>query len=203
MMFDDAAPIVSVPPDLLARAEDVARVWPTRSIRNTTQLTDLLAGRAGQVIGPAALLYADAATLRPASSAHTVRRLSGDADADHRHLRVLRDSCSAIEWETGGSDLDHDVLFGIFVESSLAAVAGYEVWGDCIAHIAVVTQPAWRGRSLGSAIVAVAAKHALTQRLVPQYRTLESNVASQRLARRLGFVPFATSLAVRLHTRDV
>ena len=34
--------------------------------------------------------------------------------------------------------------------------------------------------------------------LMAQYRTLESNTHSMQIARRLGFEPYATSLAVRL-----
>lgn len=201
MMFDDAAPIVSVPPDMLPHALNIANKWEPGSIRDTSQLIALLGDRAGLVVGPAALLYADASTFRAFGSTHAsqhvIRQLDVDSPTDRASVRTFRDECSDEEWETGGSNLDADVMFGGFVDELLTAIAGYEVWSDCIAHLAVVTHPQWRGRSLGKQAVTAAAERALADHLLLQYRTLESNSASLALGRALGFAPFATSVAVR------
>jgi len=61
----------------------------------------------------------------------------------------------------------------------------------------VVTHPAHRGRGHASAAAAALARLALERGLLPQYRTLESNAASLAVGRGLGFVEYATSLAVR------
>ena len=87
---------------------------------------------------------------------------------------------------------------GTFAAGVLAAIAGYEVWGDAIAHISVVTHPAHRGRGLGAAAVSRIAAEALERGLLAQYRTLEANASSLAIADRLGFQPYARSLAVRL-----
>jgi RimJ/RimL family protein N-acetyltransferase len=85
--------------------------------------------------------------------------------------------------------------------AELLALAGYEVWNDTIAHIAVVTHPLHRGRSLGGAAVALAARHALQARLVPQYRTLRANAPSLGIASRLRFREYGFSVYVRLNER--
>jgi predicted GNAT family acetyltransferase len=87
---------------------------------------------------------------------------------------------------------------GVFADGVLAAAAGYEVWGETIAHIAVVTHPAFRGRGLGAAAVSRIAAEAVERGLLAQYRTLEANAPSLAIADRLGFQPYARSLAVRL-----
>ena len=197
MMFGEAAPIVSVPDDLLSLAEPAASTWLPGSIRATAQLTGLLGARVGLVIGPAVLAYADATMLRAAKTQHPVRRLSVDSSDDRRVVAALRDGCTSDEWEMGSSNLGHDIVFGAFAGAALAAVAGYEVWGDTIAHIAIITDPARRGHGFGKAAVLAAAQHALEHCLVPQYRTLESNTSARGVATSLGFVPLATSFAVR------
>jgi predicted GNAT family acetyltransferase len=80
----------------------------------------------------------------------------------------------------------------------LVAVAGYTVWGDVIAHIAVITHPQYRGQGYGRAVVSRLTEEVLRQGLVPQYRTLEANQPSMAIARTLGFAYYATTVAVRL-----
>jgi predicted GNAT family acetyltransferase len=82
----------------------------------------------------------------------------------------------------------------------LAVVAGYEVWGGSIAHISVIVRPGFRGRGFARAAVAHVAARAVEAGLLPQYRTLESNRASIRIAKSLGFEPYAQSMAIRLHS---
>jgi predicted GNAT family acetyltransferase len=88
---------------------------------------------------------------------------------------------------------------GVFAGGDLVALAGYEVLGSTIAHISVITHPAFRGRGFGRSTVSHLARVALAAGLVPQYRTLESNRASIRVAESLGFVHYASSVAVRLY----
>ena len=114
-----------------------------------------------------------------------------------RALAGLRAACPALEWEYGGSAATA-TMAGVFEKGELVAVSGYEIWGDNIAHIAAITHPVFRGRGFGQAAVSRVAAHALSSGLVPQYRTLESNGPSMAVAAALGFVPLATTVAVRL-----
>jgi GNAT superfamily N-acetyltransferase len=193
--FGGAAPLVSLPAELLARFGDGAREAAAGGLDEDERWRALFGARLEAVIGPAAISYADRGTFRPASAHAGVRPLG---DADGAALDGLRRAVTEEEWAHGGGDYADSPLFGAFVDGALAARAGYEVWDGRIAHLGVVTHPAHRGRGLGAAAFARAARAALDAGLVAQHRALTSNTNSMRIARRLGFAPYATSLAVRL-----
>ncbi len=187
------SPVVSAPLERLSEVEPRLRLWTSATVRDAEEAGASLAPIAGEVIGPAYLGYADAGALRDDGDGPTARIL-GERDAPA--LERLRESCPSADWEHGGSSA-LDPKAGSFAGQELAAVAGYEIWGARIAHIAVVTHPRHRGRGHARAAVAVIARHAIESQLVLQYRTLESNAPSRRIADALGFVHLATSLAVR------
>jgi GNAT superfamily N-acetyltransferase len=191
-----AAPLVSLPAELLvplgqAAAEAVAGGLEADEDRWRA----VFGARVDRLVGPAAIAYADAGTFRGLSIAAEMRPLT---EADRPALDALRGALPAEAWDEGGGEYDGTAVFGAFVDGVLAARAGYEVWGGRIAHLGVVTHPDHRGRGLGAAVFASAARAALEAGLVAQHRALQSNIHSMRIARRLGFVPYATSLAVRL-----
>lgn len=144
-----------------------------------------------RVIGPAFIGYA-AGMEEAAGGARELT--SGDMEA----VESLQSACSETEWDHGGSDLATDPCSGVFEGEELAALAGYEVWDDSIAHLCVVTHRRFRGRGHARRAVEHVAKRALNAGLLPQYRTLESNLPSMHIARALGFSPYASSVAVRL-----
>ena len=143
-----------------------------------------------RVIGPAFIGYARAID---APSSRTCELVPIDTAA----IDALRQACSSEEWDHGGGS-DDDVRFGIYIDGKIVAMAGYEIWGLNIAHVSVITHPTHRGHSYGRSVVARTAQRALADGLLPQYRTLESNRASMRIAISLGFQSYARSLAVRL-----
>ena len=61
----------------------------------------------------------------------------------------------------------------------------------------MITHPERRGRGFGREAVAHMAAHAVSRRLLPQYRTLAANHAALGLAAALGFQPYAETVAVR------
>lgn len=144
------------------------------------------------VIGPAYIGYAQRLA---GDSSCTVQPLDGshrpDADA-------LREACPEMEWDHGGSEVGDVVASGVFTGGKLVALAGYEIWDGGIAHISIVSHPDHRGRGHARAAVADVARRALAAGLLPQYRTLEANAPSIRIAESLGFIHYATSVAVRL-----
>ncbi len=89
-------------------------------------------------------------------------------------------------------------MAGYEVNGRIVAAAGYERWGSHLAHIGVVTHPACRGRGYGRLVVREAARHALSQQLVPQYRTLIANAAAMRIGESLQFIKYGESIAARL-----
>ena len=189
-----AEPIISVPPGAFGELRSSLSSWTADTIREPAIARDSLGATVGEAIGPAWVGYADQGTFRGPAVDMRARLLErGDAGA----VDALRDACTTPDWEHGGSTLGHDPVAGSFVNGELAAVAGYETWGGRIAHIAVVAHPAYRSQGLARAAVSLIARQALARGLVAQYRTLESNTPSRRIADSLGFVHRATSLAIR------
>jgi GNAT superfamily N-acetyltransferase len=202
MTFDGAAPIVSVTAEYLDRARPALGRWSTDTVNSPADLQAFLGARAGDVIGPAAISYLDPRPRLPATVNGDVRVLS-PSDAAHRTaVQQLAAACRPTEWAHGGTPLEQTPAVGVFADASLIALAGYDIWGDRLAHIAVVTHPDFRGRGFGSLAVVRLIAEINEQQLIPQYRTLMANESSLRLAATLGFIQYARSLAVQLRFAD-
>ena len=186
-LFRRGRAVISFPSD---RLEDLSATLPTNPLS-----PDLLAShfmRGGyRVIGPAFIGYA----AEVPQTAGGVRALE---PPDMSLVETLQAACDETEWEYGGSEPARVPCTGAFEDGSLAALAGYEIWNHAIAHISVITHPSFRGKGYGRQAVMELAGMALAAGLVPQYRTLESNIPSMRIAGTLGFERYATSVAVRL-----
>jgi len=187
-LFRGAAATISFPPDCV---ESLRQQLPPQPL-TPARFAEAFSGSGFTVIGPAYIGYAE----NVCPPVHPVHSLTG---RDVTAVGALRAVCSEIEWEHGGSLVGEYPSSGVFIGNELVALAGYEVWRGTIAHIAVITHPAFRGRGFGRSAVAHIARVALTAGLVPQYRTLQSNRASIRIAESLGFSQYATSVAVRLN----
>jgi GNAT superfamily N-acetyltransferase len=194
MLLVGRAPIVSLPRDLYPSLHAAAARWSTADVLSSTFLCDMLGDDVDRIIGPAFIGYADGATFRALvpNTAH----LLGAGDA--ARVAELRAACGAVEWEHGGSELGQNPAAGVYISERLVALAGYKVWGGGIAHISVISHPRYRGKGYAGAVVSTLTATVLAQGLVPQYRTLESNAPSIRVAQRLGFVRYGVSMAVRL-----
>jgi RimJ/RimL family protein N-acetyltransferase len=195
MTFGEAAPVATLPPGLFDDFRDRVKQALARGLDDPALWAELFGGDVEAIVGPAAVRCADRETLRPLRSSADVRMLS---EADLAAAGRLRAACTDAEWEHGGSDVRDHPSAGAFLAGELVALAGYERWGKSIAHISVVAHPGHRGRGLATAAVSRIAAEALDRRLIPQCRTLESNAPSVAIAERLGFVPYARSVAVRL-----
>jgi L-amino acid N-acyltransferase YncA len=147
---------------------------------------------AGSVVGPAYVGYLDGGKLVP-YRAVSARLLT---DKDQGALRRLRERCPAIEWEHSGIELDGPPIFGCINEGEVVSAASFHIWGSEIAHIGVISDPSNRGRRAGKAAVSAASAEAISEGLIPQYRTLKSNTPSLRIAQALGFVEYATTLSI-------
>jgi RimJ/RimL family protein N-acetyltransferase len=191
------APLISLPIDTINVLADLAQSWSASDVADVAALERHLAPLCprpvDKIIGPAFIGYgssdsldlSDARFARPFASPEAIGR--------------LQSACQQEEWDHGGSDPDPERTFGVVDQTNeLAALSGYEVWNDSIAHISIVTHPLHRGRGLGRAAVALAAQHALDAGLVPQYRTLRQNTPSMSIAKRLGFIEYGFSVYVRL-----
>jgi RimJ/RimL family protein N-acetyltransferase len=189
-------PIVSLPPALLSPLEDRARRWTRSLVQDRALLAhEVRPARIANIVGPAPIAYAsDAMLIRAPGPA--ARRLT---DADRAAVDALRASCTPEEWQHGGSTLGEVPTFGAFDDAGrLAALAGYEVWNDHLAHIAIVSASPRRRAGFGASVARLAAQSAIAAGLVPQYRTLASNTAAMRVAEKLGFEQYGFSVYIKL-----
>ena len=187
------APVVSLPADELETSRAAIEQWHAGIVRLPALVEPILGERVAARVGPAYVGYTDLKHFRPVSLA-TARGLTAQ---DEKTVNALRDACTVEEWEHGGSEFRPTEMVGAFKDNELAALASYQIWGERIAHIAIVTHPAFRGQGHATAAVSSLTQVVLERTLVPQYRTLEGNAPSMAVARRLGFVHYATTLAIR------
>jgi len=195
MQFDRAAPVISLPPSQLTSLGPRLAVAARESLAADGRWGEILGTLLDRIVGPAWVGYASSETLRHFTADVETRLLTPD---DAAHVDRLGRACTADDWENVVSLPRAGVAVGAFAEGGeLAAIAGYEVWGESIAHVSVLTHPAHRGRVLGRAVVGAVAAVALERGLVPQYRSLMANRASLAVAAALRFEGYATSLALR------
>jgi len=194
----DSAPIISLPRDLFSSLCTEARQWSTTQVFDSTQLRSLVGSRVDKIIGPAFIGYTESGKFQPIESRSTT--VLGNEHSGH--VASLRAACDSIDWEHGGHELGENPAVGVFVEKELAALASYDVWSDRIAHIFILTHPRYRRHGYACAAVSRLVEIALERGLVPQYRTLESNTASMKIAARLGFTRYATTMTVGLHSKS-
>ncbi|HUU59364.1 MAG TPA: GNAT family N-acetyltransferase [Phycisphaerae bacterium] len=115
---------------------------------------------------------------------------------------IMTNACGETEWEHSGIQFGRPPICGRFEGDTLVAAASYEVWGQRIAHIGVVTHPQHRGKGFGKSVVAAISKCALATRLILQYRTLADNAPSMAIARSFGFQPYARTISVGVGATD-
>lgn len=186
--------LVSAPPDRVPEWQAKLAPLAPDELLDPRVMAQVAGVHRDQVVGPALIAYADAATLRPFPTPGT-RLLTALDEEAHTALEA---ACDPTEWAYGGSEFGLLPLAGRFVREQLVALAGYELWGEQIAHIAVITHPAHRGQGYGGEAVSLLAERVIARGMIAQYRTLRANTPALRLGASLGFVPFAETLAVRL-----
>jgi GNAT superfamily N-acetyltransferase len=194
MQCDGAAPVVSLPPALVASLGPRLAAAAHESLAADGRWSEILGPLLDRTVGPAWVGYASAETLRRIAVDVETRLLTS---ADAPLVQRLGRACTADDWDNVASLPRAELSVGAFADGELAAIAGYEVWGGSIAHLAVLTHPAHRGRTLGRAVVSAVAALALHRGLVPQYRSLMVNGVSLRVAAVLGFERYAKTLALR------
>ena len=198
MRFGGAAPVISLPPAHVDSLGPRLAAAARESLDADGRWSEILGPLLDRMVGPAWVGYASAETLRHVAAEAETRLLT---TADAPHVERLGRAATPDEWDNIASLPRAGVMVGAFADGELAAIAGYEVWGESIAHVAVLTHPAHRGRALGRAAAGSVAAVALERGLVPQYRSLMSNRASLAVAAALGFEGYATSLALRFTGR--
>ena len=178
---------------LAGRTPDEAFSVPT--------LTAALGDAAGLVVGPAFIGCADEEDVRAAASDQPAARPRPSTRLLEPRDRPALEALAAVrpaDWEHSSIDFDRPPIFGAFEADALVAVASYEAWGDRIRSVGFITHPSRRGRGYGLAVATAATAHGIAAGYVMLWQTLESNAPSMSVARRLGYQPYARTIAIRL-----
>jgi RimJ/RimL family protein N-acetyltransferase len=163
-------------------------------------LTAALGDAAGLVVGPAFIGCADAEDFRPAPPPRNDLRTRLLEPRDRPALEALAAACPPIEWEHSAIEYDRAPIFGAFEGDVLVAAASYEAWGDRLRAVGFITHPSRRHRGYGLAVGSAATAHGIAGGYVMIWQTLESNAPSMAVAKRLGYQPYARTIAIRLRS---
>lgn len=196
---DDATALVAVRLEtsqvVIGPSAAVARL-DAQVVDGTTDVRAVLAlleGLDPQLIGMASLAYVDRVEVPTGLEV---------AVGPVQNVDLLRDRCTAEEWEESGLIHMPARIAARRPDGRVAAVAGYERWGRHLAQLGVLTDPDFRGQGYAAAAAARAAQVAQNEDLVAQWRSRVDNRASREVAGRLGFVEVGHQLAVLVGGAD-
>ena len=122
----------------------------------------------------------------PEDTQHDIRRLEA---ADVGHLRRLSPESQWIAKTWGGPEglASSNCSWGAFVDGQLISVACTFFLGEMFEEIGVVTEPLYRGLGLSTACAAALCRDIWTRGHRPSWTTSPDNLASIRVAEKLGF----------------
>ena len=176
---------------LVSTVQNAAGSQPLDAVFSLPFLRQVLSGRIERLVGPAYLGYRDTPLMLEDPGTRLL--VPGDAGA----LEGLRREVTVQDWEYGGLALEQPIA-GSFGGRALISAAGYNVWGDRLAHIGVLTRPHARGSGHGRKCVSAIADHAIAHGLIPQYRTLYDNKGAMAIAHALAFEEYGATIYIRV-----
>lgn len=192
VVLGDAA-VVTTPDQATARRCRALADVPVRDLTDPLVVSQIVGVEA--VLGPAELAFVDSPRFRPATA--DVEQLP-DGDPG---IGALLESAGPQEAAESGIA---DITSAAYVVRSLGVVraaSGYRAWLGRIAHLCVLTHPAYRGRGLAGTVASAAVTAALSGDLLPQWRARVP--ASIRVAARLGFSRLGSQLSVHISSGSV
>jgi GNAT superfamily N-acetyltransferase len=185
----DAA-LVTAPTDRHAdRMRTALAALPISELTDVSRLGAILP--ITDVRGPATLAYLIAEEFRASDTSTVVREPS-----DHRDIARLVASIGAADAAESGLARITSPAFVVRADGDVVAAAGYQVWLDSTAHLAVLTAEHARGHGLARIVASAAIHHALDRRLLPQWRARPA--ASRRVAQALGFREVGSQLSITI-----
>ena len=129
----------------------------------------------------------------------TIKVLDLSKEENQILLNELKDKCDEIEWSHSGIDNKSELVVVQYYENKIVAAADYHMWGKNIAHIGVITNPEYRGKGFAKNVIAGVSKEIFLKGLIPQYRTLSSNIGAIKAAEACGFKQYAVHISLRFN----
>lgn len=192
--------VVSAPPGLLARLEEHCGSADPGELLSPAFARRLLGDDARQIVGPSYQAWLPPHGFRPAEASDSARLAPADADC----LREFQASLGAEQWDSSGIDLGGPPIWASYEddeggqENQAAGLCQFRVRERGVVDPCILTRPGSRGRGHASRLVGAMAAEALAADQLVLYQTLLSNGPAVAVAERLGFVQYASLLAVRL-----
>jgi RimJ/RimL family protein N-acetyltransferase len=145
-------------------------------------------------------MYAmDAAEFRPfyVSPPYTVRQLTPD---DQPAFDAFLAQCSEEDKDEGDVAIDHMIAFGVFDGERIAAAGSVFIWRGFI-DIGILTDPAYRKKGFGKALVSTCVAHYLNGGKVVGYRHDVNNIGSRGIAEGLNFTYYGDADMLKMPAR--
>ena len=121
------------------------------------------------------------------SPPYTLRQLTTD---DQPAFDAFLAQCSEEDKDEGDVGIDHMIAFGIFDGERIAAAGSVFIWRGFI-DIGILTDPAYRKKGFGKALVSACTAHYLSGDKVVGYRHDALNTGSRGIASGLNFTHYA------------
>jgi len=189
--------VVSAPPEWV---EPFAREYastPADALLDAERARRVLGPFAGTAVGPSFQGWLPPEALRAVPEDGVCRIADGGVEL----VASLRAACAPQEWEHGGVGDGAGELWASFAGRELAALGRMRARDGDAVDPCVIAHPAHRGRGHALRLVGAMVRDALASGRLVLYQTLLANAPALSVARRLGFEPYATLLAVRLVAR--
>lgn len=107
---------------------------------------------------------------------------------DAEAVAVFKSQCPVTDQGMGQVSLEDPVAFGCLnAQAEIVGMASYWFWADHLADIGILTSPAARGKGVAAAVVRALVSWGQNQGKLSQFRHLDTNLASARVADKLGF----------------
>jgi RimJ/RimL family protein N-acetyltransferase len=146
--------------------------------------------------GPSSLSFVSAHTLCP--NPHPFVRLLRRRDAGEvgRFARILqaREPDIFHAWAIGGRVAANEQLWGAYLEGRIVSMGGIRPVNKQLYEVGINTLPKHRREGWGTAVASAATQGALSFAPLVQWSAPLRNEPSQRIARRLGYQPYAHQL---------
>lgn len=113
-----------------------------------------------------------------------------------QELASLQERAGDADWGESGF-ADTSMPFGLRSDGVLVAAANLNLWDGTPRDIGVLVAPEARRQGLAALVARHAASYAIRQHGLARWGARNTNLASLATARRLGFIPWCTQLALR------
>lgn len=113
-------------------------------------------------------------------------------------LKQFQEACDVLSWSHSGIDAGSQAIAVKIIDENIVSAADYHIWEEGVAHIGIVTSPAYRNQGYAKQVLSAITERVKGEGFLPQYRTLWENTAAIRTAEAVGYRFYASHISLRL-----